>query len=55
MRFVLIRHGQSSNNALWAETGNEIGREVDTRLTDLGEAQAAALAAYAASPDCRGR
>src|SRR3954464_6811090 len=50
MRFVLIRHGQSTNNALWAETGAEVGREVDTRLSALGEAQAAALAAYAASP-----
>ncbi len=50
MRFVLIRHGQSTNNALWAETGDDIGREVDTRLTALGEAQAAALAAYATSP-----
>ncbi len=50
MRFVLIRHGQSTNNALWAETGNDVGREADTRLTALGEAQAAALAAYATSP-----
>ncbi len=50
MRFVLIRHGQSTNNALWAETGDDNGREVDTRLTALGEAQAAALAAYATSP-----
>ena len=50
MRFVLIRHGQSTNNALWAETGDDFGREVDTRLTALGEAQAVALAAYATSP-----
>jgi len=50
MRFVLIRHGQSTNNALWAESGGDIGREVDARLTPLGEAQAAALAAYATSP-----
>ena len=50
MRFVLIRHGQSTNNALWAETGDDAGREVDTRLSALGEAQAAALAAYATSP-----
>jgi 2,3-bisphosphoglycerate-dependent phosphoglycerate mutase len=50
MRFVLIRHGQSTNNALWAETGGDIGREVDTRLTALGKAQAAALASYATSP-----
>jgi 2,3-bisphosphoglycerate-dependent phosphoglycerate mutase len=50
MRFVLIRHGQSTNNALWAETGDDTDREVDARLTVLGEAQAAALAAYATSP-----
>jgi 2,3-bisphosphoglycerate-dependent phosphoglycerate mutase len=50
MRFVLIRHGQSTNNALWAETGSEIGREADTRLSSLGEDQASALAAYAISP-----
>jgi 2,3-bisphosphoglycerate-dependent phosphoglycerate mutase len=50
MRYVLIRHGQSSNNALWAETGDDLGREVDARLTPLGESQAAALAAYATSP-----
>src|SRR3954451_24326953 len=50
MRFVLIRHGQSTNNALWAETGSEIGREDDTRLTALGEDQAIAMAAYATSP-----
>ena len=50
MRFVLVRHGQSTNNALWAETGDETGREADTRLTALGEAQAAALATYASSP-----
>lgn len=50
MRFVLIRHGQSTNNALWAETGGDVGRVVDSRLTALGEAQAVALAAYATSP-----
>jgi 2,3-bisphosphoglycerate-dependent phosphoglycerate mutase len=50
MRFVLIRHGQTTNNALWAETGDDTDREVDARLTVLGEAQAAALAAYATSP-----
>ena len=54
MRFVLIRHGQSTNNALWAETGDDTDREVDARLTALGEAQAAALAAYAVSPGCHG-
>jgi 2,3-bisphosphoglycerate-dependent phosphoglycerate mutase len=50
MRFVLIRHGQSTNNALWAENGDETGRDVDARLTALGETQAVALAVYAGSP-----
>lgn len=50
MRFVLVRHGQSNNNKRWAETGAETGREVDTRLTALGEQQAAALASYATEP-----
>jgi 2,3-bisphosphoglycerate-dependent phosphoglycerate mutase len=50
MRFVLIRHGQSTNNALWDESGDDIGREADSPLTQLGEAQAKALAAYATHP-----
>jgi 2,3-bisphosphoglycerate-dependent phosphoglycerate mutase len=50
MRFVMIRHGQSTNNALWDETGDDIGRVVDSPLTPLGEAQANALAAYATCP-----
>jgi 2,3-bisphosphoglycerate-dependent phosphoglycerate mutase len=50
MRFVLIRHGQSTNNALWDESGDDIGREVDSPLTQLGEDQANALAAYATHP-----
>lgn len=50
MRFVLIRHGQSTNNALWDESGDDIGREVDSPLTSLGQAQAEALAAYATRP-----
>jgi 2,3-bisphosphoglycerate-dependent phosphoglycerate mutase len=50
MRFLLIRHGQSTNNALWDETGDDIGRVVDSPLTPLGEAQANALAAYATCP-----
>ena len=50
MRFVLVRHGQSTNNALWAENGDDTGREIEPRLSALGEAQAAALAAYATSP-----
>lgn len=50
MRFVLVRHGQSTNNLLWSETGHDHGRAVDPRLTPLGEEQAAALGAFARSP-----
>ena len=48
MRFLYIRHGQSTNNLLWAETGADEGRSIDPRLTPTGVAQAAALATYAA-------
>ena len=40
VRFVLIRHGQSINNLLWAETGDSIGRHHDPVLTPLGHQQA---------------
>ena len=43
MRFVLIRHGQSINNLLWAETGDSIGRHHDPALTPLGHQQAQLL------------
>lgn len=45
MRFVLIRHGQSGNNLIWARTGASRGRHPDTPLTDLGHEQARLLAA----------
>lgn len=44
MRFVVIRHGQSTNNLLWETTGSESGRHPDTPLTDTGHQQAALLA-----------
>ena len=43
MRFVLIRHGQSINNLLWAETGDSIGRHHDPVLSPLGHQQAQLL------------
>ena len=46
VRFVIVRHGQSTNNHLWSSTGDDVGRAVDPQLTDLGHEQAAALAAY---------
>lgn len=45
MRFILIRHGQSGNNQLWAQTGGVTGRHPDTELTELGLQQSRQLAA----------
>lgn len=36
MRFVLVRHAQSHNNWLWAETGSVAARVPDPELTALG-------------------
>ena len=33
MRFYFIRHAQSENNRLWAETGTAEGRRIDPTLT----------------------
>lgn len=44
MRFVIIRHAQSTNNLLFEQTGASVGRDHDAPLTDLGHQQAALLA-----------
>jgi 2,3-bisphosphoglycerate-dependent phosphoglycerate mutase len=46
MRLYIIRHGQSFNNALWAETGAEKGRSFDPVLTDIGQRQAECAAQF---------
>lgn len=46
MRLLLIRHGESENNRLYAETGGWSGRSPDPDLTTLGHAQAAKLADF---------
>ena len=46
MQFYFIRHAQSINNALWAETGSDEGRSEDPELTDLGREQARRLGEY---------
>lgn len=46
MRLYIIRHGQSINNALWAETGAEKGRSFDPVLTEIGRAQAECVAQF---------
>ena len=49
MRLLLIRHGESSNNRLQADTGTDAGRVPDPDLTELGRRQARKLAdAFAA-------
>jgi 2,3-bisphosphoglycerate-dependent phosphoglycerate mutase len=49
MRLYLIRHGQSTNNALLTEGRYEKDRTYDPRLTARGEQQAELIARYLAS------
>jgi len=46
MQLYFIRHAESENNALYANTGSWIGRKSDPSLTDTGREQAAILARY---------
>jgi 2,3-bisphosphoglycerate-dependent phosphoglycerate mutase len=48
MTLYLIRHAQSSNNALYERTGAGTGRVEDPELTPLGREQAGILARYIA-------
>jgi 2,3-bisphosphoglycerate-dependent phosphoglycerate mutase len=43
VRFIVIRHGQSTNNLLWEQTASEAGRHPDTPLTPVGHTQARLL------------
>lgn len=49
MRLYLIRHGQSTNNYLFATQESEAGRSFDPELTPLGQRQAQCLAEYLSS------
>jgi 2,3-bisphosphoglycerate-dependent phosphoglycerate mutase len=54
MQLYFIRHGESANNALYAQTGASVGRSEDPELTPTGRAQALHLAIALAAPDfCR--
>ncbi len=55
MRLFFIRHGQSENNALWAESGSSKGRSEDPELTDIGHEQAKLLAEYLRRKDQEAR
>lgn len=46
MRLYLIRHGQSVNNVIWAETKSDKGRVFDPPLTAIGHAQAECVAEF---------
>jgi 2,3-bisphosphoglycerate-dependent phosphoglycerate mutase len=46
MRLYLIRHGQSLNNVIWAETGTDKGRVFDPPLTDKGWQQIECVAEF---------
>ena len=39
MQFYFIRHGQSTNNALWETTRSNKGRSEDPELSELGHLQ----------------
>jgi 2,3-bisphosphoglycerate-dependent phosphoglycerate mutase len=46
MHIYFIRHAQSSNNALWNNSGGSYGRVEDPELTDLGWRQAEKVAEF---------
>jgi len=53
MHLYLIRHGQSTNNHLYAITGAESGRVFDPELTEAGARQAECVCAYFTSAASR--
>lgn len=55
MELYFIRHGQSTNNAIWAQTGSETGRSEDPELTDLGWEQARRVARFVGSNGAAGQ
>lgn len=46
MQLYFIRHGQSTNNLLWTQTGGSDGRSEDPELTETGRQQAALVAGF---------
>ncbi len=49
MHLYLIRHGQSTNNRLYLETGSDQGRVNDPELSEIGLRQAQCLGRFLAS------
>jgi 2,3-bisphosphoglycerate-dependent phosphoglycerate mutase len=50
MQLYFIRHGQSTNNRLWDQTGSNQFRDEDPGLTETGGRQAQALAEFLSRP-----
>lgn len=50
MQFYFLRHAQSENNLLWAQTGSHSGRSEDPELTAVGWQQAEKLAQFLCRP-----
>lgn len=50
MQLYFVRHGQSENNHLYAQTGSAEGRSEDPGLTPLGRRQAEHLARFLSQP-----
>jgi 2,3-bisphosphoglycerate-dependent phosphoglycerate mutase len=46
VHLYFIRHAQSENNLLWAQTGSFEGRDEDPNITPVGRQQAQALARF---------
>lgn len=51
MQLYFIRHAQSENNLLWAQTGSTEWRSEDPDITPVGRRQAEALAKFLRGPD----
>jgi len=46
MKLFFVRHGQSENNALWANTQSNLNRVSDPQLTEIGRKQVEAAADF---------
>lgn len=54
MQLYFIRHAQSTNNALWAQSGYSNTRNEDPELTEIGRQQAVILADFLSRGDPKG-
>lgn len=55
MKLYLIRHAESANNVLYADTGSLEGRLPDPEITETGHRQAELLSGHLAAPEAAPR